>query len=277
MVFFLSPALLLAHCAPRRLQPVLPAEPLTAARVVDYLRTRGVALETLEAKIEIESTGLTPPLPKLFGALRILRQGPDLHLQVQAYLPLGAPAFELLAQGENFQLFVPGEGRCYTNSVGLLFGHAPAGTVSDLFAAAGFPSRLFYDQVGLLFGNLPRPGAEYQLLRQADQAAGLVLEESIQGARTRRIFLRPSDFSFLRLEAGEAQVDLETRAHPRREAFAWLPRRLTFRREGLTFQLALSQVQVNALRQPAIQFRDPGRLNLYLVEPPPPAPAPASN
>ncbi len=247
MVFFLSPALLLAHCAPRRLQPVLPAEPLTAARVVDYLRTRGVALETLEAKIEIESTGLTPPLPKLFGALRILRQGPDLHLQVQAYLPLGAPAFELLAQGENFQLFVPGEGRCYTNSV------------------------------GLLFGNLPRPGAEYQLLRQADQAAGLVLEESIQGARTRRIFLRPSDFSFLRLEAGEAQVDLETRAHPRREAFAWLPRRLTFRREGLTFQLALSQVQVNALRQPAIQFRDPGRLNLYLVEPPPPAPAPASN
>jgi len=270
----LFPALVFANCASRRLPPVIPAEQLTAGRVVEYLKTRGAALENLEAKVAIESAGLNPPLPKLFGALRILRQGPDLNLQVQAYLPLGAPAFELLARGENFQLFVPGEGRCYTDSVALLFGRTPAGTVTDLFATAGFPAKLFYDQIGLLFGALPRPGAEYQLVQESGR---LVLEESIQGVLERRIFLDPSDLSFLRLEAGEARLDFETLSRRRQEALAWLPRRLTFQREGLTFELTLNQVRVNAPEPPAIQFRDPGRLSLYLVEPPPPAAAPSSN
>jgi len=259
--------LFIGNCVPRRSQPVIPFEQLTAERLVEYLKTRGAALQTLEAKIEIDGSGLTPPLPKLFGALRIIRQGQDLHVQVQAYLPLGAPAFELLAQGENFQLFVPGEGRCYTNSVALLFGRTPNGTVTDLFAAAGFPARLFYDQLGLLFGDLPQKDAKYQLAQESDR---LVLEESIQGVPARRIFLNRRDLSFLRLEDGEAQVDFEARSRPRRDEFFWLPRRLTFSREGLAFRLTLTQVQVNARPQAAIQFRDPGRLSLYLAPPPEP-------
>jgi hypothetical protein len=267
-------ALLGSDCALRRRQPVIPVEQLTAERVVDYLKNRGATLKTLEARIEIDGSGLTLLLPKLFGALRIIRLGPDLGLQVQAYLPLGAPVFELLAQGENFQLFVPGEGRCYTNSTALLFGHAPAGTVTDLFAAAGFPANLFYDQIGLIFGHLPRPGAEYHL---AQEQGRLVLEESLQGASQRRIYLDPQDLSFLGLEAGGTRVDLKPRSHRRREAVAWLPRRLVFQREGLTFKLTLNQVQVNHVEQPAIHFRDPGRLSLYLVEPPASAEAPFSN
>jgi len=138
----------------------------------------------------------------------------------------------------------------------------------------GFPAGLFYDQIGLIFGDLPRPGAEYKLVQESGR---LVLEESVQGVRERRIFLNRQDLSFLSLEAGGARVDLKARSRGRHGALAWLPRRLTFQRQGLTFKLTLNQVQVNALERPAIQFRDPGRLSLYLVEPPLPAEAPSSN
>jgi len=264
-------SLLLTDCAPRRVAPVIPPEELTAERVVDYLSRRGETLEALEARVELESFGLSQPAPKLVGGLRILRQEDELHLEVQAYLPLGAPAFDLIAQGPRYQLFLPSEKRYYANSPDLFFGRVPAEVVTEETATYGFPAELFYDQLGLIFGSLPLSGAEYQLVQTREQ---LILEESREGALLRRIFLDPRNLYLQGLESGEARVEFSPGPRRRPDAFAWIPRQITLLQQGVGFQLTLSQLQVNPPVRPAIQFREPGNFQLYLIEPKPEPPAP---
>ncbi|OGP58003.1 MAG: hypothetical protein A2V67_11040 [Deltaproteobacteria bacterium RBG_13_61_14] len=262
-------SLLLTDCAPRRVAPVIPPEELSAERVVDYLSRRGGTLEALEARVELQSFGLSQPAPKLVGGLRILRQEDELHLEVQAYLPLGAPAFDLIAQGPRYQLFLPSEKRYYANSPDLFFGRVPAEVVTEETATYGFPTELFYDQLGLIFGQLPLSGAEYQLVQTREQ---LILEEYREGALLRRIFLDPRSLYFQGLEAGEARVEFSPGPRRRPDAFAWIPRQITLLQQGVGFQLTLSQLQVNPPARPAILFREPGDFKLYLIEPKPPLP-----
>lgn len=256
---------LLTDCAARRVAPVIPPAELSAERVLDYLKHRGETLEALEARVELENIGLAPPLaPKLVGGLRILRQEDELHLEVQAYLPLGVPAFDLIAHGPIYQLFLPSEKRYYANSPALFFGQVPTASVPEETATSGFPARLFFDQLGLFFGQLPLSGADYRLVQTRKQ---LILEESREGVLLRKIFLDPRSLDFQGLETGEARVDFSPGPKRRPDAFAWLPRRISFQEPAGGFQLTLSQVQVNPPGRPAIPFREPGDFQLYLIEP----------
>ena len=255
-------ALLLCHCAGKRPAPL--PETLDAGQAVERLRARGETIAALSARIEVEAEGMVPPAPKLYGAVEAGRQAGELCFRVQAYLPLGAPVLELNARGDDYQLLLPSQGRAYVNSLALLSGRVAVAAVSEEEAAAGFPVRLFADQLGLIFGMLPRPGADYRLLREPEQ---WILEEAVGGVVARRIFLDPRDLSFRRLEVGAAAVAVESGRFRRGKPFSWLPRKLVLQREGLTFKISLSQWEVNPPNPPEIVFRDPAGLGLYLVEP----------
>lgn len=255
---------LVMDCAARRPAPVLPVPELTAEQVVDYLQRRGQTLHALEAKLEVESFGRSESLTaKLFGGLRILRQGEELQIEAQAYLPLGAPAFHLLAQGSRYQLFLPLEKRYYTNSPELCFGRVPA-EVGAQDRVAGWPAELFYEQIGLLFGRIPLAGAEYLLLQTPEH---LLLEESQAGVVRRRIFLDPVTLEFQSLEVGAGRVEFFPNSRRRSEEFGWIPRGITLLEQGQGFQLTLSRLQVNLPGQPAVEFREPGSFPVYLIEP----------